>query len=61
MPTPTPAWSREDHPSTDKDFGPIVMHRPENIERPEEKEWQRGYKVEASVNDRISSDKGYQR
>ena len=61
MPTLTLAWRCQYHPSTDKDFDRMVMHHPENIEKQEEKQWQCGYKVEASLNDRILSDKGYLR
>ena len=35
------------------------MHPPENIERREEKEWQRVDKVDASFRDRFPSDKGF--
>ena len=48
-------------PPVNKDFDRMVMHNPENIEKQEEKQWQCGYKVEASLNDRILSDKGYLR
>ena len=49
----------ECQPSTDNDFVRTVMHRPENIETQKKEEWQCENKVEASLCDTISSDKGY--